>query len=83
MQLTVRIGDEYEPLLTRLAKETGLKRSDIVRQALKHFLEEHESTPSAHPFNRVGHLLGLVESGVKDLGANHREHLIRKIKKAS
>jgi metal-responsive CopG/Arc/MetJ family transcriptional regulator len=77
MQLTVRIGDEYESLLNRLAKESGLKRSDIVRQALKHFFEEHENTPSARPFGRVSHLLGLVESGVKDLGANHREYLIR------
>jgi hypothetical protein len=83
MQLTVRIGDEYEPLLTRYAKETGLKRSAIVRQALKCFLEEHENTPSARPFSRVSHLLGLVESGITDLGKNHREHLIRKIKKAS
>jgi hypothetical protein len=83
MQLTVRIGDEYGPLLARYAKETGLKRSDIVRQALKHFLEEHENIPSARPFSRVSHLLGLVESGITDLGKNHREHLIRKIKKAS
>jgi hypothetical protein len=83
MQLTVRIGDEYEPLLNSYAKETGLKRSDIVRQALKQFLNEHESTPSARPFGRISHLLGLVESGVTDLGANHREHLIRKIKKAT
>ena len=83
MQLTVRIGDEYEPLLTRYAKETGLKRSDIVRQALKHFLEEHENIPSARPFSRVSHLIGLVESGMPDLGKHHREHLIRKIKKAS
>jgi hypothetical protein len=83
MQLTVRIGDEYESLLNKYAKETGLKRSDIVRQALKHFLEEHENTPSTRPFGRVSHLLGLVESGVADLGKNHREHLIRKIKKAT
>ncbi len=83
MQLTVRIGDEYKSLLSRVAKETGLKRSDIVRQALRRFLEEHEDTALARPFSRVSHLLGLVESGVTDLGKNHREHLIRKIKKAS
>jgi len=76
MQLTVRMPDEYESLLERLSKEMALKRSDIVRMALKHFFEEHQESPVQTPFQKVRHLLGVAESGVKDLGKNHRAYLI-------
>jgi hypothetical protein len=71
--------DEYEPLLERLSKEMALKRSDIVRMALKHFFEEHQESPAQTPFQKVRHLLGVADSGVKDLGKNHRAYLIKKI----
>jgi hypothetical protein len=83
MQLTVRMPDEYESLLDRLAKEMALKRSDIVRMALKHFFEEHQESPVQTPFQKVRHLLGVAESGIKDLGKNHRAYLINKIRKSS
>ncbi len=83
MQLTVRMPDEYESLLDRLAKEMALKRSDIVRMALKHFFEEHEKSPVQTPFQKVRHLLGVAESGVTDLGKNHRAYLIKKIRSSS
>jgi hypothetical protein len=83
MQLTVRMPDDYELLLARLSKEMGLKRSDIVRMALKHFLDEHQDSTGPTPFQKVRHLLGVTESGIKDLGKNHRLHLIEKIKRSS
>jgi metal-responsive CopG/Arc/MetJ family transcriptional regulator len=83
MQLTVRMSDEYQASLDRLSKNMGLKRSDIVRMALKHFIEEHQETSSLTPFQKVRHLLGVAESGVKDLGKNHRAHLLSKIRKPS
>jgi hypothetical protein len=81
MQLTVRMPDDYEPLLARLSKEMGLKRSDIVRMALKRFLDERHDLTDSTPFQKIRHLLGVAESGVKDLGKNHRSYLIKKIKK--
>jgi hypothetical protein len=83
MQLTVRMPDEYQTSLNLLSKKMGLKRSDIVRLALKHYFEEHREEAGPTPFQKVRHLLGVAESGVPDLGKNHREYLIRKIKRSS
>ncbi len=75
--------DEYEEKIALLAKRMGLKRSDIVRMALKQFVEENLETDQRTPFQRIGHLLGTAESGVKDLGQRHRDYLMKKIRKAS
>jgi hypothetical protein len=83
VQLTVRMPEEYDEALARISKKLGLKRSDVVRMAIKEFLEEHERGQQTRPFESVKHLLGVAESGISDLGQSHREHLIRKLKKAS
>ncbi len=49
--------------------------------AIKKFMEEY-SDSTVKPFARVKHLLGVVESGVPDLGQRHRNHLIKKINDA-
>ncbi len=33
------------------------------------------------PYHKIRHLIGSAESGIGDLGQNHREHLRRKIRK--
>lgn len=83
MQLTVRMPEEYKEKLKKLSKKMGLKRSDIVRLALKRFLEENHDGDTRTPFQKVSHLLGIAESGTKDLGRLHRHYLIQKIRKAS
>jgi metal-responsive CopG/Arc/MetJ family transcriptional regulator len=83
MQLTVRVSDEYAEKLERLTKRMGIKRSDIIRLALKQFLEEDFEKDSQTPFQKISHLLGIAESGWKDLGQHHREHLVQKIKRDS
>lgn len=83
MQLTVRMSDEYNEKIVLLAKKMGLKRSDIVRIAIKEFIEERLPADQKKPYEKVRSLLGIAESGINDLGLNHREHIIKKIKKAS
>jgi len=83
MQLTVRISDEYTKKLNTLSKKIGLKRSDIVRLAIKKFLEENEKSDQRTPFQKVGHLLGVGESGMRDLGLHHRQYLIKEIRRGS
>jgi antitoxin component of RelBE/YafQ-DinJ toxin-antitoxin module len=83
MQLTIRMPEEYKERIEILAERMGLKKSDIARLALKEFIEENTATDGQSPFDKVKHLLGTVESGIKDLGQQHREYLIRKIRKAS
>ena len=81
MQLTVRMPNEYTKKLENLSEKMGLKRSDIVRLALKQFLEVNYEINSKTPFQKVKHLLGIIESGRKDLGRSHRHYLIQKIRK--
>ena len=79
MQLTIRMPDEQMIMIENIANKMGLKKSDITRMALKNFIEEY-SDSTVKPFAKVKHLLGVVESGVPDLGQRHRNHLIKKIK---
>ena len=72
MQFTVRLPDEYEEKVAIVAKRMGLKKSDIARLALKQFLEENLPGDKETPFQKVKHLLGSAESGIKDLGQEYR-----------
>ena len=83
MQFTIRLPDEYSEKIKVLSSKMGLKKSDIARLALKQFVEENYEEDESRPYDRVKHLLGSAESGIKDLGKRHRHHLIQKIKKAS
>ncbi|MCU0595455.1 MAG: ribbon-helix-helix domain-containing protein [Desulfobacterota bacterium] len=83
MQLTIRMPQEYNEKIETLAEKMGLKKSDIARLALKEFIEENIAEDDSVPYDRVKHLLGVAESGIKDLGQRHREHLIKKIRKGS
>ncbi|MBW1931288.1 MAG: hypothetical protein JRH08_13400 [Deltaproteobacteria bacterium] len=48
--------------------------------AIKKFLAEYGNDDDLRPFDRVRHLLGIVESGKKDLGSAHRKYLVEKLK---
>ena len=74
-QLTVRLTDELETGVAALARKLRRKRSDVVRIALERFIQEEGEAKGDRPYDRVKDLLGSVESGVPDLGFNHREHL--------
>lgn len=77
-QLTLRLPLALSEKLDRSAKRLKRKRSDVVRLALEQFLD---TEPDTRPIERVRDLLGRVESGIPDLGQNHREHLIRRLRR--
>ena len=83
MQITVRIPNDYGNRLDRVSKQMGVRRSDIIRLAMKQFLEGTGDTGRQSPYARVHHLLGLVQSEVKDLGQSHRKYLIQKVRRGS
>ena len=83
MQLTIRIPDEQMSKIDHIAKRMSLRKSDVTRMAIKKFIEEYGDDSKTKPFAKVKHLLGVVESGVPDLGQRHRKHLIKKIKGAN
>ena len=70
--------------IEKIAKEMGLKKSDVTRMALKKIADEYAlKTSEKKPYDRAKHLIGIVESGVKDLGQRHRKYLLKKIKNSS
>jgi len=74
-QITVRVKASLGRRLARMAKERGVRRSDIVREALHAYLEGPASPGLGGPYERVADLIGSVRGGPSDLGARHREHL--------
>ena len=80
-QLTVRLPDDLHRGLTDAAKRLRLKRSDVVRLALERYLDESSIHEDPAPYARVKHLIGSIRSGVADLGASHRDHLVKRMKR--
>lgn len=77
-QLTIRIPSDLREALDRASRHTGLKSSELVRQALRSYLQT--STNRQHPpVERVRHLLGSLESGIPDLAERHREYVIESL----
>ena len=83
MQLTIRMPDDYKEKIEALAEKMGLKKSDVARIALKTFIEENTDHEQWKPYEKTKHLLGIAESGVKDLGQRHRDHLIKRMAKGT
>ncbi len=81
-QLTIRMPKDYLSRIEQIAKSTGLKKSDITRMAIKKFIEEHNNETETNLYNKSKDLIGVVESGISDLGQNHRKYLVQKIKSA-
>ena len=79
-QLTIRIPEEYFSKIEQLAKSCGLKKSDVSWMAIQKFLKEYSNEEEADLYSRAKRLIGVVESGISDLGQNHREYFIKKIK---
>jgi metal-responsive CopG/Arc/MetJ family transcriptional regulator len=80
-QLTIRLPDDLEDDLSTLSKKLRLKRSDIVRMALEKFMGEFKTKEETKPYDRVADIIGVISSGISDLGEAHRRHLLKKIKK--
>ena len=82
-QITIRMTEEDLGRIEQIAKSAGLKKSDITRMAIRKFVDEYQPGDDTPIYDRVKHLLGVVESGMSDLGLNHRNHMIKKMKKAN
>ncbi len=80
MQLTVRMPDEYKKKVEVISKRLGLKKSDVVRLAVKQFIEDNMKMDDRPPYERIRHLIGSAESGISDLGQRHRHYITSKIR---
>jgi metal-responsive CopG/Arc/MetJ family transcriptional regulator len=78
--LTIRLPKDLAREINALAKKLRLSRSDVVRMALRQFADEFEED-GLRPYEKVKDLLGVVESGIPDLGSDHRKHMLERIKR--
>lgn len=79
-QVTFRMSRDVHSRVTAMAKQLGVKRSQVIRMALNEFLQ-HMEADQPRLFDRVQQLAGSVRSGVPDLGTRHREHLLEAIRR--
>ncbi len=78
-QLTVRIPEDIKQALDDAARRTHRKPSEIVRLALRAFLQGSDD-PDQRPADRVRGLLGSLQSEFPHLAERHREYLIGSLK---
>ena len=78
-QVTVRIPADLKRDLDEAARRLQRKSSEIVRMALRAFLQEAPGRDS-RPIDRVRGLLGSLGSGVPQLAERHREYVIDSLK---
>lgn len=79
-QLTVRMPADLREALDAAASASQRKRSDIVRMALREFLQLAPDS-SASPSARVRGLIGSLDSGIPDLADRHREYLLQTLQR--
>jgi metal-responsive CopG/Arc/MetJ family transcriptional regulator len=79
-QLTVRLPDELDQALAAVAERLQRKRGEVVRIALRRFLE---IDVDGEPAERVRSLLGSLESGVPDLAENHRRYILESLRRGA
>lgn len=72
-QISVRLPSDLAAKLAETAGARGVDRSDVVRDALRFYLEG--ASDGERPWDRIGDLAGAASGGPPDLATRHREHL--------
>jgi hypothetical protein len=67
MPTSVRLDPKTESLVARLSRKSGKSKSEVIREALVAFARSEEARPPKTAFEALGHLIGCVRSGPKDL----------------
>lgn len=80
-QITVRLPRDLDRALRTASRSMQRRNSEIVRMALRHFLEMPSNNQN-RPAEGVRGLIGSLSSGVPDLAERHREYLLESIKNA-
>ena len=81
-QLTIRLPADLREALDAAARASQRKRSEVVRMALREFLDLPPAS-SRPPSIRVRGLLGSLDSGVPDLAEKHREYLLEVLQRGA
>ena len=75
--LTVRLPQELEREVRRLAETQNRRKSEIVREALQAYISAHREQQSAYECGKV--LFGIAASGREDLSTEYKKRLKGKL----
>jgi Arc/MetJ-type ribon-helix-helix transcriptional regulator len=75
--LNVRIDPQTAAFLERVARERGLTKSEVVRQALATLRKQKRPAAAATPYERIAHLIGSWDSGGMNLSERTGERFAR------
>ena len=78
-KVTVRIPEDLKRALDEAARTMQRKNSEIIRMALRAFLQQTTDSDT-RPAGRVRGLVGSLESCVPNLAERHREYVVESLK---
>jgi len=67
-------------MLSSAARSSHARPSEIVRAALRAYLEPARRLPGT-PYERMKHLIGSIDSGIPDLAEKHSEYVLESLKR--
>ena len=82
-QITIRMSPDDLSKIEEIAKQAGLRKSDVTRLAIRRFIDELADEAETKIYDRAKRLIGVAESGLPDLGLNHRRYLMERIRKGT
>jgi metal-responsive CopG/Arc/MetJ family transcriptional regulator len=80
-QLTVRLPADLSDALEKASRKSGRRASEIVRAALRDYLNA-QTKSGPRPAERVKGLIGSLDSGISDLAEQHRAYIIESLTRA-
>lgn len=82
MSISVRLDAKTEGQLRRIARQRGVSKSEVIREAIKLLANGESEKKTFRPYDALAHLIGSVQGGPQDLseqtGQKFREILIQK-----
>lgn len=74
MPTSVRLDPHTEHLVSRLSKQRGQTKSEVIREAIQALSKQEKGRSKRQtPYERVKHLIGIFDSGGQRLSENTRE----------
>jgi hypothetical protein len=78
--VNIRIDADTAALLKRIARERGMTKAEVVRQALAALREKSASSAGPRPYDRIAHLIGSWHSGGMNLSERTSKKFARLLK---
>lgn len=78
MRINARLDDSYEEQLAAIQKQTGKTRTEILKEALDLYIQEHSESASEIARYKNQQILEILKGsneGPEDLSENYKEYL--------